>query len=111
VQDYTEEFYRLNIRAGHIEDDAEKISRYINGLHYSIQDEISMVRITSIEEAYQFSLKAEEKISRRQNSSRGRGKSSKGRGQSNPGRGSQDKQGETSSQTNTQGGRGRGDYS
>jgi hypothetical protein len=43
VKEYTEEFYRLNIRAGHIEEDAEKVSRYINGLRYDIQDEISLL--------------------------------------------------------------------
>ena len=32
VEEYTEEFYRLDIRSGHVDDDVEKIARYINGL-------------------------------------------------------------------------------
>ena len=30
VKEYTEEFYKLRIRVGHVEDDMEKVSRYIN---------------------------------------------------------------------------------
>jgi hypothetical protein len=32
VKEYTEEFYRINIRAGHQESDDEKVSKYMNGL-------------------------------------------------------------------------------
>jgi hypothetical protein len=32
VKEYTKEFYRINIRAGHRESNDEKISRYMNGL-------------------------------------------------------------------------------
>jgi hypothetical protein len=32
VKEYTEEFYKLNIRAGHRESDDEKVARYMNGL-------------------------------------------------------------------------------
>jgi hypothetical protein len=32
VKEYTEEFYKINIRAGHRESDDEKFSRYMNGL-------------------------------------------------------------------------------
>jgi hypothetical protein len=45
VKEYIEEFYRLNIRAGHRESDDKKVSRYMNGLRYDIQDEMSMVTI------------------------------------------------------------------
>jgi hypothetical protein len=74
VKEYTEEFYRLNIRAGHRESDDEKVARYMNGLRYDIQDEMSMVTIRTVEDAYQMALKAEEKLSRKQ-SQRGRGRS------------------------------------
>ena len=58
----------------------EKIARYINGLSYEIQDEISLLSLKTIKDAYQASLKAEEKILRKQ-SQRNRGKSSmRGRG-------------------------------
>jgi hypothetical protein len=36
VKEYTEEFYRLNIRTDHHENDDEKVSRYMNGLRYKI---------------------------------------------------------------------------
>jgi hypothetical protein len=36
VKEYTEEFYRLNIRTGQREKDEEKVSKYINGLRYEI---------------------------------------------------------------------------
>jgi hypothetical protein len=36
VKEYTEEFYRLNIRAGHYERNDEKVARYMNGLRYEI---------------------------------------------------------------------------
>jgi hypothetical protein len=74
VKEYTEEFYKLNIRAGHQESDDEKVARYMNGLRYDIQDEMSMVTIRMVEDAYQMALKAEEKMSRKQ-SQRGQGRS------------------------------------
>jgi uncharacterized protein YjbK len=74
VKEYTEEFYNLNIRAGHRESDDEKFARYMNGLRYDIQDEMSMVTIRTVEDAYQMALKAEEKLSRKK-SQRGRGRS------------------------------------
>jgi hypothetical protein len=74
VKEYTEEFYRLNIRAGHRENDDEKVSRYMNGLRYDIQDEMSMMTIRNVEDSYQMALKAEEKLARKQGQ-RGRGRS------------------------------------
>jgi hypothetical protein len=74
VKEYTEEFYRLNIRTGQREKDDEKVSRYINGLRYEIQDEINMMTVRTVEDAYQIALKAEEKLARNQsqrNRSRG----------------------------------------
>jgi hypothetical protein len=62
VKEYTEEFYKLNIRAGHQESDDEKVSKYMNGLRYVIQDEKSMVTIRTVEDAYQMTLKAEENL-------------------------------------------------
>jgi hypothetical protein len=74
VKEYTEEFYRINIRAGHRESDDEKVVRYMNGLRYEIQDEINMETIRMMEDAYQIALKAEEKLSHKQ-SQQGRGRS------------------------------------
>jgi hypothetical protein len=66
VKEYIEEFYKLNIRTGQREKDEEKVYRYINGPRYEIQDEISMMSIRAVEDAYQFALKAEEKLARKQ---------------------------------------------
>jgi hypothetical protein len=74
VKEYTEEFYKLNIGAGHHESDDEKVSKYMNALRYDIQDEMSMMIIQTIEDAYQMALKAEEKLSQKK-IQRGRGKS------------------------------------
>ena len=49
VKEYTEDFYRINIRAGHRESDDKKVSRYMNGLQYDIQDEMSMITIRNVE--------------------------------------------------------------
>jgi hypothetical protein len=74
VKEYTEEFYKINIRASHRESDDEKVARYMNGLRYDIQDEMSMMTLRNVEDAYQMDLKAEEKLSRKQGQ-RGRGRS------------------------------------
>jgi uncharacterized protein YjbK len=74
VKEYTEEFYKLNIRVGHRESDDEKVSRYMNGLRYDIQDEMSMVTIRTVEDAYHMALKYEDKLSQKQGQ-RGRGRS------------------------------------
>lgn len=80
MREYTEEFYKVNLRASYIEDTFEKTARYINGLRMDIQEEMSMLSPSVMEEAYQYALKAKEKIRRKQNFGRGKG-ISKGRGQ------------------------------
>ena len=42
VKQYIGEFYKLDIRFGHMDDEVEKVARYLNGLRYRIQDEISL---------------------------------------------------------------------
>ena len=74
VREYTEEFYKISIRAGQIQYTQEKEARYINGLRIEIQDELSMMSPKKAEEAYQMALKAEGKLLRNQ-SSKGKGKS------------------------------------
>jgi uncharacterized protein YjbK len=63
VKEYTEDFYKMNIRVGHRERDDEKFARYMNGLRYDIQDEMSMMTIRMVEDSYQMALKDEEKLS------------------------------------------------
>eukprot|EP00253_Pinus_taeda_P034151 PITA_34151 len=81
VREYIEEFYRVNLRVGYTEDTIEKTTRYVNGLRLEILDEICIMYPKNIEEAYQSAMKAEEKITRRQNARRGRG-AGRGKGQS-----------------------------
>ena len=65
IREYTEEFYKVNIRSGHIEDTPKRVSRYVNGLRSDIQDKLSLLTLRFIEEAYQVTLKVEEKLMRR----------------------------------------------
>jgi hypothetical protein len=58
VKEYTEKFYRINIKAGHRESDDEKVVRYMNGLRYDIQYEMSMMTIRTVEDAYQMDSKS-----------------------------------------------------
>jgi hypothetical protein len=74
VKEYTEEFYRLNIKASRHEGDDEKVTRCMNGLRYEIQYEMSMVTIRNVEDAYQIASKMEVKLARKQGQ-RGRGRS------------------------------------
>jgi hypothetical protein len=66
VKEYTEEFYRLNIRDGQKENDDEKTTTYINGLRYEIQEEIDMMYVIKVEDAYQEALKVEDKLAIKQ---------------------------------------------
>eukprot|EP00253_Pinus_taeda_P018343 PITA_18343 len=75
VKEYTEEFYRVNLRARYIEDTLEKIERFVNDLRLEILDKISILSPKNIEEAYQSALKVEEKLTRKQNARRGQGTS------------------------------------
>ena len=65
VRDYTEEFYKVNLRAGYVDESAEKAARYVNGLRMDIQEEISMISPRIMEEVYQCALRTEENIARK----------------------------------------------
>ena len=58
----------------------EKVARYINGLRYDIQDDINLLSLKTIEDAYQVGLKAEEKMLSKQNQRNRRKNSIRGRG-------------------------------
>ena len=74
VKEYTKEFYRLDIRFGHMDDDVERIARYLNGSRSRIKNEISFVKLESVEEAYQYALKVEEILAtKHEQRQRGRG--------------------------------------
>jgi hypothetical protein len=80
VKEYTEEFYRLNIRARQKENEDEKTTRYINGMRYEIQEDINMMSISKVEDAYQESLKVEEKLARKQSQQNRGGNSRRSKG-------------------------------
>lgn len=61
MREYTEEFYKINLRAGYIEDTTEKVGRYLNGIRYDIQDELCLVNPTGVDEAYHYALRAKRK--------------------------------------------------
>lgn len=65
VKEYSKEFYKLDFRFGHVDDEVEKAARYLNGPRMSIQDEINYVKMDSVEEAYKFYSKAEEQLTKR----------------------------------------------
>eukprot|EP00253_Pinus_taeda_P027360 PITA_27360 len=67
MREYTEEFYKVSISAGQTQDTDEKVARYVNGLRMDLQDDISILSLKTIEEAYQM-----EKLMRKQ-FARGRG--------------------------------------
>ena len=73
MKDYTKEFYKLTIRSGFKELSKDKLARYVNGLRFNIQDEVGMLKIDSVEDAYQYALKVEDKLKRKnQGSSQGK---------------------------------------
>ena len=51
VREYTKEFYKVNLKAGYVEESEEKAVRYVNGLRMDIQEEISMISPRTMEEA------------------------------------------------------------
>ena len=53
VREYTEEFYKVNLRAGYVEESAKNDARYFNGLRMDIQEEINMISPRTMKEAYQ----------------------------------------------------------
>ena len=66
VREYAKEFYKVNIRSGHMEDTPERVARHIIGLRFDIQDELGFLSLISIEDAYQVYLRVEEKLMRKQ---------------------------------------------
>ena len=65
VKEYTKEFYSLDITSRHVDYKVEKVARYVNDLRSRIQDEINFIKLESVEEAYQYSLKAKEILTKK----------------------------------------------
>ena len=49
MKEYAEEFYKINLREGYIEDIEEKVDKYLNGPIYDIQDELRLVSPTGVD--------------------------------------------------------------
>lgn len=62
MKEYTKGFYNMIIRTIHIKASKEKVARYLNGPRINIQEELSSMKMTIVEEAYQFILKVEQKL-------------------------------------------------
>ena len=59
VPKYTEEFFRMSLRAVLKEPKFQQVARYVNGLKYLIQNEMSTHYFRIVDEAYKVSLKVE----------------------------------------------------
>ncbi|KAH7854760.1 hypothetical protein Vadar_017500 [Vaccinium darrowii] len=62
VGDYTEQFYQLLNRSNLRENDNQLVARYVSRLKSKVRGELIMISLSSLEEAYQMTLKAEEKL-------------------------------------------------
>ena len=51
MKEYIEEFYKVNIRVGYVEDFPERVARYINGFRFEIQYEMNLLFPSCAEEA------------------------------------------------------------
>jgi hypothetical protein len=74
IKEYTKEFYRLRIHSSLDELEYLRVARYVNGLKFMIQDELSTHYFHSIEEPFHIALKLEEKLDRRKQNFKGRGR-------------------------------------
>ena len=81
VHSYTEELQNLCLRSKVVEDENIRLARYLNGLRWSIQEDMSLVTPKIVHKCYQMALKVEEKGKRKQDhtsKNRGRGRDSRG---------------------------------
>ena len=74
VTTYTKEFQKLCLRSRMQEDETIKVARYLGGLKWSIQEEISLWTPTIVHKCFQLALKIEEKNRKKgEFNSKGRG--------------------------------------
>ncbi|GFY81574.1 hypothetical protein Acr_01g0013830 [Actinidia rufa] len=64
VKEYTQEFHRLSLRSNLVETENQRVSRYVNGLRLSIQDQVCLQRPYKVSDAYQLALKVETQLAR-----------------------------------------------
>lgn len=64
VNEYTEEFYRLNARVNLSETEDRLIARYIGGLKLAIQDRLGLQGVWTMTDAVNLAMKVENQICR-----------------------------------------------
>ena len=76
VSTYTQEFHSFSLKERMYESEKQKLARYINGLKYSIQYELTLVSMDYVHKCFLLALKIEDKKKRKgdQNNRGGRGK-------------------------------------
>jgi hypothetical protein len=103
VHEYTEEFFKLSLESGIKKPKYQRVARYMNGLKYQIQDDMSMHYFRNVDESYQVYFNVEENIDRRLRQ-KFRGKGTRGGGRASVYKDSE-KEYEVTSNQNTRGGR------
>ena len=79
VSTYTEEFHNLVMKSGIVEPENLKLARYLQGLKLSIQDELSLTTITTIQKCFMLASKVEERFKRSEQGGRGSGRNDRSR--------------------------------
>ncbi|XP_035547276.1 uncharacterized protein LOC108991242 [Juglans regia] len=64
INEYTEEFYRLNSRNNLSETEGQQVARYIGGLRITIQDKVTLHTVWTLSEAVNLAMKIELQLSR-----------------------------------------------
>ena len=100
ISSYTEQFQKLCTRSHVAEDENLKVVRYLSGLKWNIQEEMTLLSPTTVHQCYQLVIKIEENQRGHRGDYQGRGTKPRNQGES--------KAPEHWSETTTRGGHGRG---
>ena len=66
---YTEEFQKLDLRSRVKEVERIKVTRYLNGLMWSIQHELSLFSLTTLQNCFQMARNMEDRLRKKGDSS------------------------------------------
>lgn len=64
VNEYTEEFYRLNAQNNLLETEGQQIASYMGGLRIAIQDKVSLHAVWTLSKAVNLAVKIEMQLAR-----------------------------------------------
>jgi len=59
VEEYTENFYKLQARNDLDESEEKTVTRYLNGLKWTIRDQLNLHYVIKLDEAYRMALRIE----------------------------------------------------